>query len=95
MNLETLRKYKAQIFEIGKKNGAYNIRVFGSTARAEDKDTSDIDIIVSINNDKSYFDLIALWQDLQELLDCKVDLLTDDGISPYVKEAILKEAVLL
>lgn len=54
---------------------------------------SDIDLLVTMEKGRSYFDLVGLWQDLEELLGRKVDVVTDGGLSPYLKDRILAEAV--
>ena len=69
------------------------MRLFGSAARGDAGTDSDIDILVAVESGRSYLDLVAFWQDLQELLRCEVDVVTDGGISPYLREAIYSEAV--
>jgi predicted nucleotidyltransferase len=69
-----------------------NVRVFGSVARGEATDESDIDLLVDAESGRSLLDVIGLWLDLQELLGRKVDLLTEGGINPHLREKILAEA---
>lgn len=65
---ELLRKKRAEILAIAAKHGASNVRIFGSVARGEDTTTSDVDILVDMHGDRSLLDLVALKQDIEELL---------------------------
>jgi len=91
--LETLRERRAQILEIAAKHGAYNVRVFGSVVRGEETPDSDIDFLIDYDLAK-----ITPWfpggllMDLQDLLGRKVDVLTERGLSPLIRERVLAEA---
>jgi len=94
MDLKELLKEKREtILEIAAKHGARNVRVFGSAARGEADEQSDIDLLVDMEPDRSLFDHAALWLDLQELLGRKVDVVTERGIKPRLRNRILEEAV--
>jgi hypothetical protein len=80
---------------IAQKYGAKNVRVFGSMARSEEDMDSDLDIIVEMESGSSLLDIIAIKQDIEELLGRKVDVVTEASISPYIRDAVLKEAVSL
>lgn len=69
------------------------MRVFGSSARGEAGSTSDIDLLVRMGHGRSLLDLIALSQELESVLHRKVDILSDKGLSPYLQQRILAEAV--
>lgn len=69
------------------------MRVFGSVARGEANSTSDIDLLVEMDNGRSLLDLIELSQELEAVLDRKVDILTDEGLSPYLEQRIHAEAI--
>lgn len=84
---------RAKILELAARHGARNVRVFGSVARGEIGPESDIDLLVDMEPGRSLLDLIGFWQDTEEFLGCKVDVITDGGISPYLKERIYSEAV--
>lgn len=93
MGLEDrLSTNRAAILALAGQHGARNVRVFGSIARGEAETTADIDLLVDLEEGRSLLDLVALWQDLEELLGCKVDVLTDGGLSPYLRDRILSEA---
>jgi len=90
---ELLGRKKEEILRIAAKHGARNVRVFGSVARGEADERSDIDLIVEFEPERSLLDHAALWLELQELLGCKVDVVSDRGIKPRIRERVLREAV--
>lgn len=93
-SLEKLLKAKREdILRIAAKHGARNVRVFGSVARGEADEQSDIDLLVEMESDRSLLDHAALWLELQEILGCKVDVVSERGIKPRIRERVLKEAV--
>jgi predicted nucleotidyltransferase len=73
--------------------GAHNIRVFGSTARGDAGATSDVDLLVEMEPGRSLLDLVGLWQDLEDLLGTHVDVLSEGGVSPHLRQRIYAEAV--
>jgi uncharacterized protein len=87
--------YKSQVFDLAKKYGAHNVRIFGSLARGEMKDNSDIDFLVEFEEQCSLFDQGGLLMDLQDLLNCKVDIVDEQAMRPRFREQILKEAIFL
>ncbi len=72
---------------------ARNVRIFGSVARGDPTPNSDLDILVDMEEGRSLLDLVALWQDLQDLLGMRVDVISEGGMSPYLRAKILAEAV--
>ena len=96
MKLEPmLEKRKDEILRISSQYGARNVRIFGSRAREDSSETSDLDLLVEMKPNSSLLDLVAIKQDLEDLLGCKVDVVTESSLSPYIKDEILKEAVRL
>ena len=94
MNVRSLLDEKrGEILKLADRHGAYNVRIFGSVARGEAVPGSDVDILVDMEQGRSLLDLVGLWQELEELLGCKVDVITSGGISPYLRDRILAEAV--
>ncbi|MFC1794344.1 nucleotidyltransferase family protein, partial [Planctomycetota bacterium] len=92
---ELLRQQRNEILKLASQHGARNVRVFGSAARGEAGTDSDIDFLVELEPDRTLFDLGALVMDLQDLLDRKIDIVTDDSIYWLLRRKILKEAVSL
>jgi hypothetical protein len=91
--LSILREKRDEILEIGARHGAGNLRIFGSIAKGEGTDSSDVDFLVEMEEGRSLLDLVGLWQDLEELLGCEVDVVTEGGLSPYLRDIILTEAI--
>ncbi len=90
---EILKSKREEILDLASRYGARNVRVFGSVARGEGAGQSDVDFLVEMEEGRSLLDLVGLWQDLEELLGCEVDVITDRGISPYLRDRIYAEAV--
>jgi predicted nucleotidyltransferase len=92
-NLEQITARRDEVLRLAASYGARNVRVFGSCSRGEDRSTSDIDILVKFESGRSLLDHVGLQQDLQTLLGCRVDVLAEGGISPYLQDQILAEAL--
>ena len=88
-----LRAQRETIIRIAASHGARNIRVFGSVSRGEETGQSDIDFLVDFDPGRSLLDHVALIQDLESLLHCRVDVVTEPGLHWYVKDRITREAV--
>jgi uncharacterized protein len=82
-----------EILEIAARYGAHNVRIFGSVARGEAGPESDVDFLVEMESGRSLFDLAGLLHDLKEFLNCEVDVVTEKGLRPRIKERVLEEAV--
>jgi hypothetical protein len=90
---ELLKEKRQEILEIAAKHGAYNVRVFGSVARGEADAASDVDILVDAGSETSSWFPAGLVIDLEELLGCEVDVVTEGALHWYIKDEVLKEAV--
>jgi hypothetical protein len=90
---ELLKQKRDEILRIASRHGAKNVRIFGSAARGQAGPDSDIDFLVDLEPDSSLFDLGELLLDLQELLERKVDVVTENSIYWLLKRRILKEAL--
>jgi len=86
---------KEQILGLAAKHGASNVRVFGSVASGTADQDSDIDFLVDLDKGRSLFDLGGLLMDLQQLLNCKVDVVTENGLRKRIKETVLRQAIKL
>lgn len=87
--IQTRRK---EILETAMRNGAVNVRIFGSVARGEDRPDSDIDFLVNLEPGRSLMDLARFLRELRTLLDRPVDVVTEAGLRPRIKSQVLKEA---
>jgi uncharacterized protein len=92
---ELLRTKREDILRTATKYGAFNVRVFGSVARGEADAESDIDLLVDMEPGHSLLDLIGFLIDVEEMLGCKVDVVTERGLRDRIRERVLKEAVAL
>lgn len=86
---------RGEILSIAAKYGAHNVRIFGSVARGESGSESDLDVLVELEPNHSLMDHAGLMLDLQELLGCNVDVVTEKGLRPRFRERILSEAIIL
>jgi uncharacterized protein len=93
IDLEGLRVQRQEILSYATSHGARNVRVFGSAARGDATANSDIDLLVEMEPGRSLLDLVGLWQDLESLLGTHVDVLSDGGVSPHLRERINAEAL--
>ena len=90
---ELLQEKRQDILAIAAKHGAFNIRVFGSVVRGEETEKSDIDFLVDYDLKQiSHWFPGGLLMDLQDLLGCKVDIVTEKGLSHLIKDQVLTEA---
>lgn len=94
-SLASLRKRRAEILRCASEHGAHNVRVFGSAARGEAQQDSDIDLLVEMEPGRSLLDLVGLWQDLEDMLGSHVDVLSERGISPHLRDRIYADAIAL
>lgn len=92
---KVLKDRREDILRIAVKHGARTVRVFGSVARHEAKPESDVDLLVELEPGRSLLDIIAIKQDVEDLLGCDVDVVTEAAINPYIREQVLKKAVRL
>lgn len=86
---------KKEIREIAAKHGARNVRVFGSIARGEARPDSDVDFLVDLEPGRTLLDLGGLLMELRNLLGLDVDVVTEHGLKPRIRDRVLKEAELL
>jgi hypothetical protein len=90
---ELVKQKRTDILRIAGQHGARNVRLFGSIARGEAGPGSDVDILIDLGPHHSPFFPAGLKLDLEELLGCKVDVLTEKALHWYIRERVLKEAV--
>ena len=87
-----LKQHRVQVLEIARAHGARNVRVFGSVAQGTDRDGSDLDLLVDVDESVSLFTLAGLEQALRDLLGVRVDVRTPAEISRYIRERVLADA---
>lgn len=93
---DLLVEKREQILEIAAKHGAFNVRVFGSVAREEETEDSDIDFLIDYDIERiSAWFPVGLIHDLQDLLGCKIDVVTESGLKPRVRDNVLRDCIQL
>jgi predicted nucleotidyltransferase len=90
---ELLKAKREDVLRVAAQHGARNVRIFGSAARGDAGPASDVDFLIEMEEGRSLLDLVALWQDLEELLGRKVDVVEPEGLHWYIRDRVLKEAV--
>jgi predicted nucleotidyltransferase len=95
MNIQELKNKRESIISVVERNGGTKVRIFGSLARGEGLTDSDVDILIELDPGRSLLDILAIKQDLEDLLHRNVDVLTESAVSPYIKDDIMSEAVAL
>ncbi len=93
MTLQQLRERRSEILAIAAQRGAHNLRVFGSVARGEASDSSDVDFVVEFDADRTLLDHGGLIADLEEHLGCRVDVVTEKAAKPRLRKHLDAEAV--
>ena len=88
-----LRIHRDAILCLAREHGAHNVRIFGSAARGDNTTDSDLDVLVEMEEGRSLIDHVALKQDLEELLQQEVDVVTEASLHPGLRDRVLREAV--
>ena len=95
LTLADLRARRDEILRLAQQYGASNVRVFGSVARDQAGQGSDVDLLVTVRDQVSVFELVGLWLDLKDLLGCEVSLITDGIPDRRFLRRIMSDAVTL
>ena len=90
---ELLSENRPAILRAAKTHGAGNVRVFGSVARGEASADSDVDLLIHLEVGRGFSDLMGFCEEVEATLGRRVDVVTDDGLSPFLRERVLAEAV--
>jgi uncharacterized protein len=93
MVIEELRNRRDEILQVATRHGARHVRVFGSVARGDADEKSDVDFLVDMEKGRSLLDLGGLLMDLQDLLGQRVDVVTEKGLRKRIRSRVLREAV--
>ncbi len=95
LNLINLRQRKTEILALCQKYHASNVRVFGSVARGDNREDSDIDLLVEMPSQVSFLRLVSLHQELLDLLGRRVDVAIERNLPPLIREQVLRDAKVL
>ena len=96
LRFETFRtRYRENILEIARRYGAEDVRIFGSVARGEASEESDLDILVALRPGTTLLMLAAMERELRELVGRNVDIVSERSVSKYFRDDVLREARVL
>ena len=87
-----IEAHRAQILALAERHGLRDVRIFGSMARGDADDASDVDLLVSLAPGRTGLALGALLVDVQALLDRRVEVLTEGSLHPEIRDRVLREA---
>ena len=90
---QLLEEKREEILRIAASHRAYNLRVFGSVARGESDEDSDIDFLVELGSGCGLIEHSALIRELEELLGRKVDVVSERGLRQRIRDRVLREAM--
>jgi hypothetical protein len=93
ITLEELRRQRDRIVALAERHGAHNVRVFGSVARGQANPESDVDLVVDFERGRSLMDHGELMMDLEEVLGCRVDVVSERGLRDRFRARVLADAV--
>lgn len=89
---EALALHRSRIREIALSHHVLDVRVFGSAARGEDGDASDLDLLVEPTPETTLFDIGAIRLELKQLLGVEIDVLTPGALPEPIRARVLREA---
>jgi predicted nucleotidyltransferase len=89
--LNDIRARRGEILEVARKHSARDVRVFGSVVRGDNNQASDIDFLIRMEPDRSLLDRIEFMQELEDMLQVKVDVVNEKALHPLIREQVLKE----
>lgn len=91
--MDEIARQREDILRTAARHGARNVRLFGSVVSGQSGPDSDVDVLVELDDDRSLLDHVALKQDLEDLLGCRVDVVTEKALHRQLRPRILREAV--
>ena len=87
-----LKTHREAILRLAEQHGVHNVRVFGSVARGEATGSSDLDLLVDLEPERSLLDRIGYMQDLEDLLGIRVHVVTEKGLNLMIRATVLDDA---
>ncbi len=89
---EELHHRRDAVLEIAARHGAFNLRLFGSVGRGEERPDSDIDLLIDIADGRGFGDYLSLVEELESLFGRRVDLVLERSLSPHFRPYVEAEA---
>lgn len=93
VSLNDIKSQKDRISELADRYGIRNIRVFGSYARGNADENSDLDLLVTIDEDRSLLDRIGFMHGVEDILHIKVDVVNENALHHFIRDAVIKEGM--
>ena len=93
--IDILQEKRDDVLKVAQQHGVTSVRVFGSVARGEESPESDIDLLVTTGPTVSSWFPAGLILDLEQLLGRHIDIVTETGLNPLIRDQVLSEAVAL
>lgn len=87
-----IQSHRSDILALAESHGLRDVRLFGSMARDDSNETSDVDLLVALAPGATGLALGGMLMDVQDLLHCKVDVVTEAGLHPAFRQRVLREA---
>ena len=87
-----IENHRTEILALAERRGLRDVRVFGSMVRGDADETSDVDLLVTLPAGRTGLALGGLLMDVRKLLQRRVDVVTERGLHPALRERVLKEA---
>jgi len=91
--LRSLRRRRRRLLSAAQRHGVRAVRVFGSAARGDTTDASDVDLLVDLEEGRSLLDLLAFQEEAEAIAGTSVDVATTDLLKEHIRDEVLKEAV--
>ena len=85
--------FRQEVLHLARQHGVQRVSLFGSLARGEATESSDVDLLIDMEEGRTLFDLIAFKLAVEERLGCQVDVVSRNGLSPYLEQYILAEEI--
>jgi len=93
--IDILHEKREDVLEVAERHGVTSVRVFGSVARGDESAESDIDLLITTGPNVSPWFPAGLILDLEQLLGRHIDIVTESGLNPLLRDQVLTEAVAL
>lgn len=90
---QRLQELRLDVLAVARRHGASNLRIYGSIAKGQEHNGSDLDLLVDLAADQSLLGLIQLRQELEDLLGCPVDVTEAESLHPLIRNEILAQAL--
>ncbi len=90
--MDDIRRHRTQILALAERCGLKDVRVFGSVARGEEDQNSDVDLLVNVADASDPFAFVDFQQGVSKLLSREIDLVFESGLYHMLRERVLSEA---